>query len=152
RESARVRGRARLRQLVDTAEAAELGAGLRRGIRISRLVEEELAKIAARPELAVLGSLEGRRSFRLGQSVGVVGSGPVHIRVMDGDPVRPELVSIVVEGAPIRRQDVVIGLSLGKGDWLAGGRAQFADLQRLKPSPLGQIELVLRHETKNEAV
>src|SRR5262245_66547128 len=70
RERARVCGRARLRQLVDGAEAAELGSGLGRRVRVARLIEEELLELVAGAELTVLGTLERRGCLRLGERVG----------------------------------------------------------------------------------
>src|SRR6185437_7513229 len=83
----------RLRELLNRAPAARaagagdlvavFGAG---GVGVARLVEEELLEVRARPEQAVLRTLERRAVGRLRQRVRVERGVAVHGGVVNRDP------------------------------------------------------------------
>src|SRR5258706_7072794 len=85
-------------QVENRAESSVLGAGLCEKIGVPRFVEDELAKIRSRTELAVFGTFEGSREFVFCELVRIKNSGAVGGSVMNRDPfgVEGEMVSVHV--------------------------------------------------------
>src|SRR6266849_974491 len=97
RQLPRVRRRAGLGQALDRSPAARAAGAARlvavldaEGVRVARLVEEELLEARAWAELAVLGPLERRPMGCLRERVRVERRAPVDCGVVDGDPLRVE--------------------------------------------------------------
>src|SRR5215471_1397052 len=72
---------------------------------IARFIKDELGKVGARTELAVLRTLEGRTIRRFRGRIRIKWSGSIQARVMDGDPLRRKRLVVGVQIHHILRKN-----------------------------------------------